>query len=210
MENFIVTFRETLEAALIISIIIGYISKVNQPNYKKIVYLGILFGIIFSIIGAYIFTKLQGDFSGEGKEMFEIATTVIAIGLLLYVIYWSFTKINRGKVLENKISEQLSQGKKWGIFFIAFISVLREGIEMVIFLGALNIQNDNNLILGSLLGILAAVAIGYLVIIAAKKIPVRKFFIATTILLSIFVIQLIFHEVEEIIGEESEETVENS
>ncbi|MDP2643226.1 MAG: FTR1 family protein [Candidatus Peregrinibacteria bacterium] len=211
MENFIVTFRETLEAALIVSIILGYLSKVNQPKYKKIVYYGVLAGIICSILGAFIFIKLQGDFTGEGKEIFEISTTIIAILLLLTAIYWSFTKINKSKELEDKISEHLSQEKKMGIFFLTFISVLREGIETVVFLGAFNINNQSNFIIGAGLGIIAAIILGYLIIVAAKKIPIRKFFIATTILLSIFVIQMIAHEVEELTeDEETTETLQNS
>lgn len=212
MENFIVTFRETLEAALVVSIILGYLAKVNQPKYKKIVYYGIIAGIIFSVIGAFIFIKLQGDFTGEGKEIFEISTTIIAIILLLSAIYWSFKKINHSEKLENKISQHLSKGKRLGIFFLAFISVLREGIETVIFLGAFsgnNTTNASNFLIESSLGIITAIILGYLIIIASKKIPVKKFFIATTIILSIFVIQLIIHEFGELIEPETEETSES-
>lgn len=210
MENFIVTFRETLEAALIVSIILGYLTKVNQPKFKKIVYYGVLAGIIASIIGAFIFVALEGDFTGEGKEIFEVSTTIIAIILLLTAIYWSFTKINKSEKIEGKISEQLTQGKKLGIFFLAFISVLREGIETVIFLGAFNLKDKSNILVGSSLGIITAVIIGYLIIVASKKIPLKKFFIATTVLLSIFVMQLIYHEFTELTGEETESTEDTS
>ncbi len=209
MENFIVTFRETLEAAIIISIILGYLTKVNQQKYKKIVYYGIFFGIIFSIIGAFTFIKLQGDFSGDGKEVFEITTTIIAIILLLTAIYWSFRKINRPKELENKISEHVSKEKKLGIFFMTFISVLREGIETVIFLGAFSISNKSNFLISASLGIIAAIILGYLFIVVSKKIPLKKFFIATTIILSIFVIQLIYHEATELIAENTATTAES-
>ncbi|PIZ75308.1 hypothetical protein COY05_04200 [Candidatus Peregrinibacteria bacterium CG_4_10_14_0_2_um_filter_38_24] len=109
MENFIVTFRETLEAALIVSIILGYLSKVNQPKYKKIVYYGVLAGIICSIIGAFIFIKLQGNFTGEGIEtvIFLGAFNATTILLSVFVIQMIFHEVE--ELTESEKTTELLQ-----------------------------------------------------------------------------------------------------
>ena len=60
LQNFIITFRETLEAALIIGIILSYLARIKQTKYNNVIYIGVAAGIIASIIGALIFTEIAG------------------------------------------------------------------------------------------------------------------------------------------------------
>ena len=56
LESFLVTSRETLEASLVVGIVLAYLNKTNNQNYKKTVYYGIFFGVLASILSAFIFT----------------------------------------------------------------------------------------------------------------------------------------------------------
>ena len=56
LESFLVTSRETLEASLVVGIVLAYLNRTNNQSYKKMVYYGIAFGILASILSAFIFT----------------------------------------------------------------------------------------------------------------------------------------------------------
>ncbi len=71
ISSFIITFRETLEVALIIGIILAYLIKTKKIKYNNIVYLGIVSAIIASVIGAFLFSMLAGGFTGRAEEIFE-------------------------------------------------------------------------------------------------------------------------------------------
>ena len=63
--SFLITSRETLEAALVVGVVMAYLTKTNNNQYKKTVYYGIVFGVILSILAAVAFTLLSGGFEGR-------------------------------------------------------------------------------------------------------------------------------------------------
>ena len=71
LSSFLITSRETLEAALVIGIVLAYLSKTGNAQYKKTVYYGIIFGIILSILAAVSFTLFAGGFEGTSGKIFE-------------------------------------------------------------------------------------------------------------------------------------------
>ena len=56
LESFLVTSRETLEASLVVGIVLAYLNRTNNQSYRKTVYYGIIFGILASILSAFLFT----------------------------------------------------------------------------------------------------------------------------------------------------------
>ena len=66
--SFIITFRETLEAALIVGIILAYLTRTKRIKYNNIVYLGIVSAIVASVISALLFNKLAGGFTGTTDQ----------------------------------------------------------------------------------------------------------------------------------------------
>ena len=85
--GFLITFRETLEAVLVVGIVLAYLVKTNQPGYRKFVWWGILFGILVSIAGALILTALLGGLSGRTEEIFEGVLMFIAAGLIAHGVH---------------------------------------------------------------------------------------------------------------------------
>ncbi len=196
--EFIITFRETLEAALIIGIILSYLYKTKQSKYNNVVYIGIIFGILASIIGAFLFNILAGGFEGRTEEIFEGITMLIGAVLLTTMILWMMKQKHIAKELEQKINEKVNNSHKFGLFLLVFISVLREGIETVIFLGAASFVSTNNVLFGSLVGIVAAIFLGYLIFVGSMKINIKMFFNITSILLILFAAGLVAHGVHEL------------
>lgn len=191
--TFLITFRETLEAALVVGIVLAYLFKVNQIAYRKFVWFGVLFGILVSIAGAMVFTALFGGLEGRVEEIFEGSLMWLAAGLLTTMILWM---IRQGKFvaqhLEEKVAKEISESHALGLMGLVFFSVLREGIETVIFLGAASRVNGTN-ILGAISGIGGALIVSWLFFWGVTKLRIGIFFKITSIILIFFAAGLIAH-----------------
>lgn len=197
IESFIITFRETLEAALIVGIVLSYLVKTKQIKYNNVVYLGVVSGIVASIIGAWLFTGLAGGFSGRAEEIFEGITMLIGAALLTTMILWMMKQKHIAQELKHRVAAELHEAHKVGLFLLVFIAVLREGIETVIFLGAASFVSTGNSLVGALTGIVAAILLGYAIFIGSMKINLKKFFNVTSILLILFAAGLVAHGIHE-------------
>ena len=87
--SFLITSRETLEAALVVGVVMAYLTRTNNHQYKKTVYYGILAGIVLSILSAFIFTFFAGGFEGRAEEIFEGFTMIFASVLLTTMMFSS-------------------------------------------------------------------------------------------------------------------------
>ena len=195
--GFLITFRETLEAALVVGIVLAYLARIGQLGYKKFVWWGILFGVLVSIAGALIFTALFGGLGGRTEEIFEGVLMFIAAGLLTMMILWM---AKQGKYvtqeLQERVSHEIGEQHAVGILALVFFAVLREGIETVIFLGAASRVEEMN-ILGPLLGIGIGLMVGWLFFWGATKLRIQWFFKVTSIILILFAAGLVAYGVHE-------------
>ncbi len=197
ISSFIIMFRETLEAALIIGILLSYLNKTGQSKYNPIIYLSTAAGIVMSIIGAYIFSAIAGGFEGRAEEIFEGMVMLVGAALLTTMILWMMKQQHSAAEIEEKAERYLSKGKLLSLSLLVFVSVLREGIESVIFLGALNFSSGSS-ITGASLGIITAVILGFLIFVGSRKISLKFFFSATNILLILFAAGLVAHGIHEL------------
>jgi len=196
--SFIITFREILEAALIVGIILSYLVRTKQTKYNNVVYIGVASGIGASIIGALLFTIITGGFTGRAEEIFEGITMLVGALLLTTMILWMMKQKHIASELEHKVSMELSEAHKFGLFLLVFISVLREGIETVIFLGAASFVSTDNNMIGVLAGIIVAIFLGYAIFVGSMKINIKNFFNITSILLILFAAGLVAHGIHEL------------
>src|SRR3989344_9148957 len=117
------------EVALVVGIILGYLSRTKQTKYNNIVYLGVVAGIVASIVGALLFNTLAGGFEGRAEQIFEGTTMLFGALLLTTMIFWMMKQKHVALHLEKKVEEHISNFRKYGLFLLAFVAVLREGIE---------------------------------------------------------------------------------
>ena len=201
IESFLVTSRETLEAGLVVGIVLAYLNKTNNQNYKKTVYYAVAFGILASILAAFTFTLFAGEFIGPSEQIFEGFTMLIGAFLLTTMILWMMQQRRISKEIEGKVEKHLMSPQPmfshFGIFMVIFIAIIREGIETVIFLNALNYQSGINF-LGGTLGIIAAVAVGYAFFVSTRKINLKKLFNISSVLLILFAAGLVAHGIHEL------------
>lgn len=182
---FIITFREILEIALILSVIAAATKGLKQQ--KRWIWSGIFLGLIGSSIIA-IFAKNISDFaSGIGMELFNASILICATLIICWTAIWM--RVHARKVFSNikKQTTKVIDGDlpKHTITLIIALAVLREGAEIIIFLYSMiaSGQEAHLLILGALGGVGVGSTLGLLLYLGIISIPTKLIFKVTTILL---------------------------
>ncbi len=197
--TFLITFRESLEAALIVGIILAFLKQTKQLKFNNIVYLGVGAGLILSLILAYIFENYLGGFTGRTEEIFEGVVMLIAAVLITFMIFWMKHQKSVSSKLHSKIQTHIDKKYPLGIFLLTTLSVGREGIETVIFLNAAQFADQATATFWSgIAGVGVALILGYMIFATTKRIPLRHFFNATSALLILFAAGLVAHGIHEL------------
>lgn len=199
---FFLLFREGLEAALIIGIILGYLGKTRHRAYGVHVLVGVLAGVIGSILTALLFQRLIGGFQGRAEQIFEGLIMLLAVGVLTLMIFWMRHQSQTiGKEIREKIDMVLAGRQKYGLVVLAFLSVYREGVEVVLFFqAALAAVGETQALVGGLLGLGVAVILAYLIFKASINLDIKIFFRVTGVILILISAGLLaggVHELQE-------------
>lgn len=193
-----IPFRETLEATLIVGVVLAYLHKTNNQSLSRHVFFGVAAAMVASIFTAIAFQVFAGGFTGANEQIFEGVTMLLAAGILTYVIFWMAAQTQFTKKIEDKVNPHVSSGKALGLAALSFFAVYREGVETVLFMGATAFAVGGHLDVPiALAGILTAVAIGVLVFKTAFRFQLKTIFNATSILLILFAAGLTAHGVHE-------------
>jgi high-affinity iron transporter len=196
----LISFREGLEAALIIGIILVYLRKIGAVrSMSRYVWIGILAAIFLSIGLAAILQIVGLELEGQLEKIFEGVTMLLAAGILTWMIFWMRRQSRFIKSsLEHHVHAATRAGDIWGLIGVAFLSVFREGVETALFLSAAAFASDGiGTLLGASLGLLAAAIAGYLIYMSTSCLNLRQFFNVTSLLLLLFAAGLIAHGIHE-------------
>lgn len=196
----IITLRETLEAALIVGILLAFLKKTDGMKGEKYVWGGVLGGVVLSLVLAWVFNTYLGGFEGQAEELYEGIMMLVAAGLLTWMILWMLKqRHNIKKNLENKASMHLENSRPWGLFALSFVGVAREGIETVIFLQAALVGSDSlSVVFGGVTGIILAIILAFVLFKGFVKVKLKKFFTFTSVILILFAAGLLAHGVHEL------------
>lgn len=199
MNEFIITFRECLEASLIIGIIYTILDKNNLTAEKRVLWYGVAASLFASAIVGFLLTSINESVGNTSYEkLFEAIFMYITAGILFYVIFWLAKHVSDRKEIENSVKNAIA-GSGFALFLLVFFSILREGFETALFLIASVTNTGSFSYLGFFTGAILAIFIGYAVVVQGKKVNLRSFFKATTLLLVLFASGMIAygtHEVE--------------
>jgi len=185
--QFILTLREGLEAALIIAIVAAYLRKIGRDDLTKYLWLGTGLAVLASVAVSVVFWTLYFSAESFAGHWFEAAAMYTATIVLTYMIFWMAKNARtiRGE-LQQKVDVAVSSGHVMGISAVAFISVLREGVETILFLSAAAAISFVDTAFGAALGLLASVLVAVFLMRGTLKLDWRKFFLYTSILLLLF------------------------
>ncbi|NIO71577.1 MAG: hypothetical protein GTN71_21740, partial [Anaerolineae bacterium] len=133
----LITFREGLEAALIVGIVLGYLKKTGHMDRQRSVWWGVVAAIAASLAAALGLQAVGARFEGRAEEIFEGVTMLLAAGVLTWMVFWMQAQGRRIKgQLEEEVRQAVATERSWALFSLAFLAVVREGIETVLFLSA--------------------------------------------------------------------------
>jgi len=196
----VLAFREGLEAALILGIVLGVLRRLGRKDQQKMVWLGAGLAALLSLgvgIGLY---ALGISFEGRAEEIFEGLAMLLAAVVLTWMVFWMDTQGREVQgELEQDVREAAMGGGTWAIFSLAFLAVLREGIELTLFLTAATFTTTATAtLIGGLLGLVLAVLAGWLIFASTARLDVRRFFRVTSILLIVFAAGLVAHGIHEL------------
>jgi high-affinity iron transporter len=196
----LITLREGLESALIVGIVLGVLRKLGRMDRSKPVWIGVAAAVVASIVAGLALNALGVAFEGRGEEIFEGAAMLLAAGVLTWMIFWMQRQgRNVQAELESDVRQAVTVGSAWALFSLAFVAVLREGIETALFLTAAAFSaTPAETLVGGTLGLTIAVILGWLVFAAGKRLDVRAFFRVTSVLLILFAAGLLAHGVHEL------------
>ena len=194
LAGFLIGFREALEAALIIGVLISLLYRTRRELMAKWVWGGVVLALIASILTWMTFEIFVGEFSKKNEELFEGLLYLVAAILITTVILHVIGHASK-EVLENKAEKAIEIREAFGIGLLAFVSVWREGVETVIFIGAGTENSDA--ITGLFIGIVLAAAIGYVLFATTKNLDIRFMFNVSTSLLVGFAAYLVMKAIHE-------------
>jgi len=192
--GFLIGFREALEAALIVGVLISLLYLTNRDAMVKWVWGGMLLALVASVLTWQIFEIFVGEFSKMNEVLFEGILYLVAVALITTVILQVIGHASR-EVLENKAEKAIETREAFGIGLLAFVSVWREGVETVIFIGAGT--ESSSAITGLFIGIVLAAAIGYVLFATTKNLDIRFMFNVSTLLLIGFAAYLVMKAIHE-------------
>jgi high-affinity iron transporter len=203
MGSFVIVLREGFEAALMIGLILGVLKKTGQRDrHWRAVWVGVAAAVVTSVvIGAILFAAV-GELHGRAEKLYEGTGMLIAACVVTWMVFWMRKQARTlGGHLRDQVSTAVVAGGGTALATVAFIGVAREGLESALFLFA-SVGDDGVVptLIGGSLGAAAAVVLGLLFYRGTLRLDLRRFFMATGVLVIGFAAYLIvggFHELSE-------------
>ncbi|KAF9978202.1 high-affinity iron permease [Actinomortierella ambigua] len=198
---FFIMFRETTEAAIIVSVLLSFLAQVVADDpalYRRLrwhVWLGVIFGLIISLIigGAIIgvWYSLSNNVFQAHEELWEGTFALIASVMITVMALAMLKSQDLQEKWRNKLSNSMAamegesaigrNARKYGLLILPLVTVLREGLEAVVFVGGVTFQEEAQAIpLAAICGILAGALLGFIIYKTGNALTLHRFFVAST------------------------------
>ena len=192
-QAFVVLLREGLEAILVVAAIIAYLVKAGHKDKIRHIYWGIAAGLVASGLVALLFTLL---FNGNGpqQEILEGVVALVAMLMLLYTSNWMLSKSSVeswNHYIQSRTVAAISKGSVISLALLSFLAVFREGAETVMFYQAIFAMapgGRREIWTGFAAAAVVLVIVFVLIRFTSVKIPIRPFFIITSLLMAVMVV----------------------
>jgi high-affinity iron transporter len=186
----LIILREGVEAILVIAAIVAYLVRSGNGRYAKTVYLSGVAAVAVSALAAFLISKVL-SISGASQEIMEGAAMLTAVVVLFFVSNWMVSKSSeeawRGYI-EGKVKSAVTTGSAVALALAAFLAVFREGAEVILFFQALfaeSNKHETSIWLGFAVGCVILVFVFALIRFGSLKLPLKPFFIGTSIFMYI-------------------------
>ena len=200
LSAFLIALREGVEAALVVGIILVYLSRTARSHLTQLVWYGVAAAAALSLIVAVGLERWRISEDGFGGLMLLVASAFV----VTMIVWMNRVARHLRKEIEEKVESYAARAGKaagWGIFLFVFLMVLREGVELALILRAVELSTEGlQTWIGTIAGIGAAVAVGLFFFKGTLRIPLHRFFAGTSVILMLVAFQLALtglHELSE-------------
>ena len=182
----IIVFRETLEAALFV----GIIAAATRDLLGRGRYLtgGVLVGVVGALALAAGAERIGALADGIGQDLVNAAILSVALAMLMWHSVWVSNQGAQSAADARALGHSFERGqrKPWALLVVVALTVLREGAETVLFVaGFANGSGQTGTVAGALAGVLGGTALGLLLYVGLSRIPVRRVFAVTNLLVQL-------------------------
>lgn len=200
---FLITFREVIEATLIVATILGVLYKLGYTKSIRTVWyatgLATLTSVILLFGGSLFGLRMQEVYSGVIEETVEGVLMIVSAIFITWAVFFLHNYFGKHKVkLLQKVKDTVQNQEQKGIFILVFTAVFREGFEIVLFLSTIYFSSDPlHVFSGFGLGMIGGLLISFAFFTATLRMPVYYAFRATSFLLILFAAGLLARGVHE-------------
>jgi high-affinity iron transporter len=190
LEALLVALREGVEAALVVGIVLVYLDRTGRRALARYVWAGVFLAVACSFVAAILLQRWQ-----VSEDGFEGLLMLAAGALVVTMIIW-MNRVARSlkKEIEQRVeayAQKSTRAAGFGIALIVFLMVIREGAELVLILRAVELSSAGLQVwIGTALGLVIAIAVGLFFFQGTLRIPLGKFFAATSTILMVVAFQL--------------------
>lgn len=197
--TFMIVFRESLEASLIVGIVLTVLARLRQSRYFPHVLTSSLVAILASVLAGFALMSLTTQVRGDWEELIEGMISFVACGVLTYMVFWMDRQAKKIKSeIETRVEEAVGRGELFALVLLPFLAVFREGAETVLYLSAVASQSAGPLSLaGGFLGLALGVLIVFAVFFGGKHIPLRPLFRSSGVFLLLIAAGLLAYGIHE-------------
>jgi high-affinity iron transporter len=205
IETLLITWRESLEAALIVGILLTYLGRSGQRRGIRYVWAGSAAAALAAIACAAASDGLLAGLGPDAQEVAQAGILFLAVGVLTWMVLWMHRNARnlRGE-LHERADRALATGRLLGLATIAFAAVFREGLETVLFLWGVVVHRADasalSLMGAGLAGAALAVATAWIFFSGFRFLSLRTFFQVTGVLLLLVAGGLLTSAVNKLIG----------
>jgi high-affinity iron transporter len=192
----LIGLREGLEALLVLGILLGMLRRLGHGDKRRTVWLGAVAGVLAAVAaGLLVEAAFQAWFQDTGAALFEVVVALAAVVILTYMVLWMQRHTTQllGTV-KTQVAKATATGR-WGLLgALAFVTVFREGIEVVLFYAARSAELSWTTLLASgAVGLALSAIIAYAIFRLTVEVPLRAFFGITGLLLVLIAAGLLVH-----------------
>jgi high-affinity iron transporter len=203
LDSLTIILREGFEAILVIGALTSFLIKSDHRDKLKSVYWGAGGAVVASVITA-ILLQTVFKISGANRETLEGVTMLVAVAILIWISFWLVNKAKGSrwkKFVEGRMKASITTGSVFTLGMTAFFAVYREGFETILFYQAIFSMGSSHVtavISGLALGLVLLGLVYYLINRYAVKIPMKPYFLATSILLNIMAFRFLGYGIREL------------
>jgi len=204
-ETLLIVWRESLEAALIVGVLLTYLGRSGQRSGVAYVWAGTLLAVVAALACGVASNDAASHLDADLQELLQAGILFLAVAVLTWMILWMHRNAGGlGGDLRRKADAALARGRLIGLATIAFAAVFREGLETVLFLWGVLVQRTDLTVLpfigAGLAGAALAVVTAWLFFRGFQFLSLRRFFRVTGVLLLLVAAGLLMSAVNKLIG----------